>query len=421
MDNFLSKIYHEERTKTAGAELDRYLEDLPADVLLKIAVAGTPHPELPTSLPDGEFKRMMDAVAEHVNKEHLSAIPTRKDSSSVSSISFQGEGKQPVENQDEALRHSKTAGLKWDTLKNIARSAATDVVGLGAIGAGVGAITGEDGDRVRSALKGALVGGGMGVGRNIGSDVGYLATKGGRAINRMSYNHPDTWRRVYGTPAYKKAKKVIQLATRGGAVAGGAAGGVAGGIAGAKLAPKKKESGLTKECSVSAVEKAKIAMRAFSVARSAPANVKLAAASLAGKQLAKLAEETPPVEYSVRPESWWAGQKGITRAGRRPGSAIFADNELIGERTVQGVKNGLMGIGLGVLSGAAVGALIDGKPGAGVGALLGGALGGAVGQASGQARADKAYFAKKGIETTGFLGAGRGRFTPEAAEKYLKD
>lgn len=359
MDDFLTKIYHEERTKTAGAELDRYLSDLPADVLLKIAVAGTPHPELPDSLPDGEFKRLMDSVSEHVNREHLSAVPTRKETSSVSSISFQGEGKQPVENQDEALRHSKTASVA----KQIIRKSLGHAAGTGAVGAGIGALTGEEGDRGRRALKGALIGGGMSLGNNAGLLGAASATKAGRSFARMAVKHPDKMSRIVNNPTVQRASKTL-LPTL---VAGSVGGTVAGGIAGAKIAPKKKQanaaanaaltaigpatmalgtllgyhkgkalrergddeptvggtqiakmlfipggigheigrhwgwskgkqaehekkktSGLTKECSATAQEKAKIAMRAIKVTRGASPQVKLAAAVFAGNIIAKV-------------------------------------------------------------------------------------------------------------------------------------
>jgi hypothetical protein len=79
------------------------------------------------------------------------------------------------------------------------------------------------------------------------------------------------------------------------------------------------------------------------------------------------------------------------------------------------------------------GGLIGGAGGAGLGALigllarepaLGAEIGGAAGilggMGAGAYKTDKKWLEHKGIQPT-LLGMGKGRFTPEAAEKYLSE
>lgn len=124
-------------------------------------------------------------------------------------------------------------------------------------------------------------------------------------------------------------------------------------------------------------------------------------------------------EHSVRPESWYDGQRGIVRATRAGDSGLgllLADSALIKERVKKSLIHALVGGGIGAAGGALVGGVARGRPG--LGAAIGGMLGAGVGDAHGMYSADKAHLAKSGIEPT-LLGLGRGRYTPEAAQKYL--
>lgn len=135
-------------------------------------------------------------------------------------------------------------------------------------------------------------------------------------------------------------------------------------------------------------------------------------------------------EYSVVPGSWMAGQRAAARLGSgrtaQEGAGLLADPELIGERTRGALKGmavgGGIGLGAGALAGGAAHFLSRGRiplsTGLGVGALGGGALGALTGDIAGMSAADKAFYAKRGLKQT-WGGLGRGRLTPEAAEKYL--
>lgn len=122
-----------------------------------------------------------------------------------------------------------------------------------------------------------------------------------------------------------------------------------------------------------------------------------------------------------RPEAgYWAKSMAATRASRRSHSGIgktLASDELIGARTMHGVKHGLIGAGIGGGIGAAAGAVVARKAHvAGLGALIGASAGSGIGQIHGIDKADREYLGKRGIKQD-FLG--RTTLTPEAAGKYL--
>lgn len=177
---------------------------------------------------------------------------------------------------------------------------------------------------------------------------------------------------------------------------------------------------------VDAREKAKVAMMAYQTTRSAPEHIKTAAIKMAGIKIAEKDEK-----YVVVPESWWRGQKGMARASRAGDTglkSLLAKDELVGKR----LKGQLGGLAVGAPAGAGVGALggllaslvskgaISRGQGAGGGALIGAALGSLTGQGLGQMRADRQFLEAQGIRPT-WGGLGRGRYTQEAAKKYLKD
>ena len=105
MDDFLTRLYEQEQTKTAGADMHLYLKGLPIEELEKLAVHGPAHPELPNSAQGSELDAKQKAVSDNVNKEHLSQVPKRKDGSDPT-VNFEGQAKVPTENEDEALRAS---------------------------------------------------------------------------------------------------------------------------------------------------------------------------------------------------------------------------------------------------------------------------------------------------------------------------
>lgn len=194
---------------------------------------------------------------------------------------------------------------------------------------------------------------------------------------------------------------------------------------------KLRESGILRAASKTAAAKAKIISRSMWVTQGAPQHIKTASARLAGRAIAKLAAEDD-AKYRVVPGSWRSGQKGMVRAMRRPGSVgldkYIADPQLIGERQIGSMKGGLkgggIGAGVGTLLGAGASALSKGRlsplEGAGIGAALGGLTGLSVGQGVGAYNADKRFLANRGIKVTR-AGFGRGKFTEEAAKKYLKE
>lgn len=176
-----------------------------------------------------------------------------------------------------------------------------------------------------------------------------------------------------------------------------------------------------------AEKKAELVLTAMRATRDAPAHIKTAAARYVGEKMRGIEKKAGP-EHVVEPESWWQGQQGMGRAMRAGDSGLnkyLADSELVGDRLKRGLVQGLVGTGIGAgvggLGGAAVGHLVSRRPGAGalIGALTGAAVGGGIGDMRGQMHADRDYLAKRGIQTTGFLNLGRGKYTPEAANKYL--
>jgi len=139
--------------------------------------------------------------------------------------------------------------------------------------------------------------------------------------------------------------------------------------------PKRKEAMINRIQKIAAVvnrqsvemdktsaAKAEIVMRATRVTRGAPPHIKAAGAKLAGKEMAKVAKDADGKDYSVRPGGWLTGQKAMTRAlsgsDAKSGGKVLAAPELIGERTIGGLKGGLKGLGIGVGTGAVSGANI---------------------------------------------------------------
>jgi len=272
MDNFLTKIYHEERTKTAGADMDRYLSDLPLDVLLKIAVAGPDEPSKPTSVPAGALDAAASRIRKYVEDEHKGEST---DSKSVSHNSYSGKSKVAGKGADP---HTVTPKSWAEGTEGMSRASQLTDTGHGQF------LMNEElaADRSRQGLKGALVGGGIGgigggfIGRATGS------TPMGIAMGALlGANIGSGIKREKANTDFLKARGIKQTGFLGmgrGAYTPEAA---------EKYLKKSKEANLTKECSASAQEKAKIAMIALRSIQGAPSMVKSAAAALAGRKIAQ--------------------------------------------------------------------------------------------------------------------------------------
>jgi len=76
MDDFLTKLFHEEQEKVASAELDQFMHQLSTDDLedflgiRKVAVEGNPEPSLPDSLPTGKLEALQQQKRDYVDQEH---------------------------------------------------------------------------------------------------------------------------------------------------------------------------------------------------------------------------------------------------------------------------------------------------------------------------------------------------------------
>jgi hypothetical protein len=407
MDDFLSRLYEEEREKIAAADLGGFMSTLPTTELeeflglTKVGVVGPDKPELPAGM------------AEKLNKEQS------KVDSEVSKM--QGEGP-PDRNEEEEKKEASAARIR-----KIAMRKASSILEDPRYIAAVADEAHRKGDylpkssklrqfrenpaKSRAALGvgGALMGGGMGagIGRAVGGKKGAIAGAllggaglgaGGVALGGKS---ADLNRRIYAAMD-KKEKKSQGFGEEDMGGAGG--------------------------METTASAKAEIVMRSMRVTEGAPPHIKRAAARFAGREIAKLAKADD--KYSVKP-GYLAGQKAQMRAlsGRdaEQGAGILADPTLIGNRQIGGLKGGLLGgglgAGIGTLAGGAASLLSRGRirPDMGVlgGAAIGGLGGMAIGQTAGMYDADKRFLAERGIKPTA-LGLGRGRFTPEAAQKYLR-
>ncbi|MDY6957605.1 MAG: hypothetical protein SVK08_00475 [Halobacteriota archaeon] len=107
------------------------------------------------------------------------------------------------------------------------------------------------------------------------------------------------------------------------------------------------------------------------------------------------------------------------RASRRSDEGLgkfIVSKELLGDRNKKGVAGFLIGGAGGASLGTLIAALAKKRPA--LGAVAGGVTGAMIGDSIGQFKADKEYFARKGIKLRG-LGF-TSDMTPEARRKYLK-
>lgn len=402
MDDFLTSLYKEEQEKIAAADLGGFMATLPTTELeeflglTKVGVGGPAEPELPAE-EGGKLARDQKKVDAEASQLQGQGSPNRNKEASVvrvMKIAMQktsGILEDPryiAAVADEA--HKRGDYLpKSSKLRQFRENPTSVRIGLGASGALMGGGMGYGLGRAVGGEKGAIAGallGGAGLG------AGGVALGGKTSdLNRRIYSEMD-----------KKEKNSQGFGEED-----------MGGVGGMET---------------TASAKAEIVMRSMRVTDGAPPHIKKAAAKFAGREIAKLAKADD--KYSVKP-GYFAGHKAQMRAlsGRdaKQGAGLLADPTLIGNRQIGGLKGGLLGgglgAGIGTLAGGAASLLSRGKIRPDVGTLSGAALGsvgGAViGQSAGMYDADKRFLAERGIKPT-MLGMGRGRFTPEAAQKYLR-
>lgn len=402
MDDFLTKIYHEELEKNASsqqAELFQALGVTDLEDLLglkKVAVSGPVLPDLSPAMKksiearetkgkDAE-KRIASANSKTETQPERNIEPLTP-GQSVPERNFVQPGRSTPEN----TLVVKQAAVQWaDQMgRNLAHAASEGRLPF----------VKEAGDLSQSQ-RNALPSKSFAVPESKAKKLGVAGEIQGEAKGK--YPIPDeaharnALARVaqHGTPGEREAVK-------------------------AKVHAKFPGIGEGEEKDSAAMCKAAAVQRGIKLASQLPVELFPAVISATARGLNKLASEK-----HVTPESWWAGQKGISRSMRAPGSTgigkALADPQLVGNRVLHGLKHGLVGAGIGAGGGAAIGAGVGGKKKALLGALLGMGIGGLSGQTHGMYKADKEWLAKKGITPT-MLGLGRGKFTPEAAKKYLKD
>lgn len=131
--------------------------------------------------------------------------------------------------------------IKQAALGPVAKAA----LGTGALGAGIGAIKADPGDRLGGALRGGLVGAGIGAGAAYGGQkvMQSALTRGGvnpQAFTQLSKTKPvaalQEAERVMGPQAVRSAA----LKSAGGAAAGALGGGLVGSVAGETLSPTRR-------------------------------------------------------------------------------------------------------------------------------------------------------------------------------------
>lgn len=235
MDEFLIGLYTEEQEKMAAADLEEFMGTLPTNELeeflglSKVAVAGPAEAEMPDS-ESGELDKAQKRVDAYVAKTQGQTPPTRDESAEAGPVSYQGPGK---EAKKEAMisRVKKLAGCMTKT----------------------------DEFTTPEAKKKAKV---------------------MSATMKLSKGKPlETRKKALNIASKMKVSQGI--GDVGGAVGGGIGSGVGGGIG----------SNMGGGMETTAAMKAKIAMRTLRVAKYAPPYIKQAAASLAGREMAKLAKK----------------------------------------------------------------------------------------------------------------------------------
>lgn len=269
MDDFLSRLYEEEREKIAAADLGGFMSTLPLGELedflglSKVGVAGPENPEFPVG-EGGKLGKDQNKADAEVAK-------------------MQGEGS-PDRNEEEAKKEASAARIR-----KIAMQKASSILEDPRYIAAVADEAHSRGDylpkssklrqfresptgaRIGMGVGGALMGGGMGlgIGRAVGGKKGAIAGAllggaglgaGGAALGGKT---SDLNRRIYAEMD-KKEKKSQGFGEEGMTGSGG--------------------------METTASAKAEIVMRSMRVTEGAPPHIKRAAARFAGREIAKLAK-----------------------------------------------------------------------------------------------------------------------------------
>jgi len=323
MDNFLASLYKEEQTKIAAADLGYFMNTLPVDELeeflglAKVGVAGPVEAILPDS-ENGELDKAQKRVDDYAAKIQGQEPPTRKESEETSSVSYQGPGKDAVK---EAM------------IRRIQKIAASGCMTK------TDEFTSPEAKKKAKALSSTLK---MGKGQPL-----EVRKKAVSIASKM-----------------KVSQGVGDMGSAGGIGTGMGTGGMGMGGAGGM--------------ETTAAMKAKIAMRAWKIAKKAPAHIKVASSHLAGKELAKL-----------------SGSRldEVRRLNRETIDKDIEDQKIKG--LTSPVRRGLT-YGMGGAVGGAIPGLVLGR-----GKLMaaGAALGGASGAITGvrQAKALRELLDKKGV------------------------
>ena len=347
MDDFLANLYAEEQEKVAAADLGAFMGTLPTDELeeflglYKLGVAGPENPELP-------------AGSEQFDKDQ------KKTEAEVAKL----RGESPTDRNEEktaaSTQHTYESGVIPLSPRRGAAGGAIPGALLG--GAGLGG-AGYAVGGARGAALGGLLGTAIGGGAGAGIGAGLSALK--RSKVKSDQLQIDKMNKQ------KQSQGIGDVGMGGGGMGGG---GMGGGM----------------ETTASA--KAKIAMRTLRATAGAPPHIKLAAAKLAGREMAKVA--------TARQNAAELQQILNDRNKEKVSSVLekmaFTLNMRSGDAPLdpdvaaaQGARAGRMGGGLlGLGSGTAIGKQLGGTKGAILGAGLGtasGILGGhLIGKSSGK-------------------------------------
>lgn len=261
MDDFLTKIYQDEMSKTASIARQEVTDQLGADELeeilglQKVAVAGPTEAEMPESLPNNELEAQQKAKAEYVRREHEGASkPASKEQTDAqSSNNYQGQSK--VAHADRVGRMmAKVAGYKQtDNTQHHYETGMTPLSPL------TGAIKGGTTAALLSALGGGAAGGAVG-GPRFAAKSALLGALGGGALGA-------------GSGATLSALKRHQVKSDRRQIA--------------KMNKEKNSMGDMEGMEVTAEAKAKIAARLLRITQGAPEEVKTAAIRVAAREMVK--------------------------------------------------------------------------------------------------------------------------------------
>jgi hypothetical protein len=303
MDDFLTKMYEDEIEKTAGAELDEFMASLPKDeleaFLIKEAVGGSAEAPLPDAAQGKEMDAKQQAARKQVDKEHnTNPAPRHEETRTTSQVTkeaaaiadkagrvlakwasackakmSQGDDPEaaPIGDQKSGEEKKEPGKLKqsqgdeegMEVTAGVRTEAAKKLIGR------VGEAF-KGGRRFAGAKtkpsKTSLGGGGPVAGDTV------VSPKAIRSLNEMA-------RRAETKGMGKLERAGFHVGEHGKKYLAGA-----GALTAAEVARRALKSDKGKEKGAEA--KAEIAERSMRLTRGAPEHIKLAAAALAGRQIA---------------------------------------------------------------------------------------------------------------------------------------